>query len=176
MFIFWQFLVGLWTIQHFNCFPTSMIRCVFLCPLVVTPWTFSWSPQVWQLASWVTSSRDHLDVFRLGPGLEITPRGCHCCHLPPALLWATWATANQCSWLLPPRHAGHSLVICLRPCPLSSARSRFFPQENLHQTRNWKKQRDQGLFIVYKMLSHECIYLHPIGSLGCGCDYNHLHL
>lgn len=38
------------------------------------------SPHVWQPASWVTSSRDHLDVFRLGAGPEITLQGLRCHH------------------------------------------------------------------------------------------------
>lgn len=119
-----------------------MIRCVLLCPLVVSPWTFFQSLHVWHLASWVISSRDYLDVFRLGPGPEIAARGHHCHLPPPALLWAIWATAGQCSWLLPLGHTGLSHtgpaepltgpLPRTMPCQLShpgSVRSRSFPQE-----------------------------------------------
>lgn len=70
----------LWILQCSRCLPVSGITCVLPCPLTASPWTCFLSPHVWQPASWVTSSRDHLDVFRLGAGPEITLQGLRCHH------------------------------------------------------------------------------------------------
>lgn len=87
-------------------FHVSVTRCVLSRSLVVSPWAFSPSLHVWQLTSWVTSSRDHLDIFSLGPRPETDPQGHHCCLLQPALLWAICVTAGQLSWPVPTRTQG----------------------------------------------------------------------
>lgn len=141
------------TLQGF--FRVSVIRRVLLCPLVVSLWTSFLSLRVWQLASWVTSSRGHLEVFRPGPRPEITPQGGHCRLLLPALPWAIWVTAGQPSWPAPtgtqgfPSYGvrqGHSLGTCVGPYPpgpsILAQQKQVSPTGSPHPTRNRKNTTD----------------------------------
>lgn len=112
----------LWILRCSYCFLISGITCVLPCPLAASPWTCFLSPHVWQRISWVTSSRDHLDIFRLGAGPEITPQGRRCHRQSPGLLQTIWAHgARTALWsLCPLRHTGASHRPGARGCSPSA--------------------------------------------------------
>lgn len=150
----------MWAIQHFN---------DQMCPLVssgVSSWASSQSPHVWQPVSWVTSSSNHLDVFRWGPGQEITPQGC---HLPqPHSFGPSESRQASVPGLPPPRHMGLHMQGQAGPLPghLPGTTPSWLhrPGSSLSHrklTSNWKQKEATGPSAFYSLQS-AFVCMHPI--------------